>query len=121
MTNAESIALMHFLDVVFPRQFPVYEPDAAKGGRGWLLSLLVRSQAFYHAALATSCYDRRALAISHEMSQKRTALLMEEEKHLETCLSLVNNAAQNACPRMELGLMFAMLQLFFYEVLWPVW
>ena len=51
----DSILLMHFLDSVFPLQYPMYKPEISEGERGWLLSLLLRAKSFYHAALTTEC------------------------------------------------------------------
>lgn len=53
--------LMHFLDHVFPLEFPFYNPSMFEGGRGWILSLLMRTKPLYHAALSISAYHHTAL------------------------------------------------------------
>ncbi|KAG0652011.1 pestheic acid cluster transcriptional regulator 3 [Hyphodiscus hymeniophilus] len=55
----ESFLLMHYLDFVFPAQFPFYSPDASQGGRGWYLGLLMRSKPLYNAALTLAAYHHR--------------------------------------------------------------
>lgn len=52
--------LMHFIDCVFPIEFPFYNPSFWTG-RGWLLTLLIRTRPLYHAALSVSAYHHSAL------------------------------------------------------------
>jgi hypothetical protein len=52
--------LMHYLDHVFPLQFPFYKPSIAAGGRGWLLSILTTTKPLYHAAISLASYHRRS-------------------------------------------------------------
>jgi hypothetical protein len=52
--------LMHFIDYVFPIEFPFYSPSFWSG-RGWLLTLLIRTRPLYHAALSISAYHHSAL------------------------------------------------------------
>ncbi len=54
----EAELLMHYLDVVFPLQFPFYRPTACEGGRGWLLAILTQTKPLYHAALSIAAYHR---------------------------------------------------------------
>jgi hypothetical protein len=39
--------LMHFFDHVVPRLFRFYNPSVLEGGRGWLLSILIRTKPLY--------------------------------------------------------------------------
>lgn len=111
--------LMHFLDYVFPLQYPMYKPAALQGGRGWLLPLVLRSKPLYHAALAASAHHRRILLPGSASPSVRAASLVLQEGNLEVCIHLVNNFAQNSCPKGGLGIASALVQLVFYEVFLP--
>ncbi|KAG0653037.1 Pestheic acid cluster transcriptional regulator 3 [Hyphodiscus hymeniophilus] len=50
--DSQASLLMHYLDVVFPGQFPFYNPSSSDGGRGWLLLIILRTKPLYHAALS---------------------------------------------------------------------
>lgn len=62
---SEAMLLMHFLDNVFPLQYPMYHPTVVSGGRGWFLSLLLRTKPLYHAALALSSYHHGTVVYAH--------------------------------------------------------
>lgn len=47
---------MHFLDHVFTIEFPFHNRSIFSGGRGWLLSLLIRTRPLYHAVLSVNAY-----------------------------------------------------------------
>lgn len=107
---------MHFLDHVFSLQFPVYRPSIQDGGRGWLLSALLQTKSLYHAALALSAYHRRTAASAVLSQPSQIASLVQQEKHLETCIKSLNMFTQTSCPNSELGTITAILQLAFFEV-----
>jgi hypothetical protein len=107
---------MHFLDTIFPLQYPMYRAELMHGGRGWLLALLLRTKPFYHAALALSAYHRRtALAISTDHPYQ-VAALIQQEKYLQIALKDINLASQHSCPANGLGVAVSVVQLCFYEV-----
>jgi hypothetical protein len=110
----ESVLLMLFLDRVFAIQYPMYMIGVLEG-RGWLLSLIIKNKAFYHAALALSAYRRRITLPEFYHSIRGTALV-KQEKHLDACIMLIGEFTQNGCPYSELGVMYAVVQLVFYEV-----
>ncbi|KFY03746.1 hypothetical protein O988_01257 [Pseudogymnoascus sp. VKM F-3808] len=112
----ESALLMHFLDHVFSLQFPVYRPSIQDGGRGWLLSALLQTKSLYHGALALSAYHRRTAASAVLSQPSQIASLVQQEKHLETCIKSLNMFTQTSCPNSELGTITAILQLAFFEV-----
>lgn len=112
----ESILLAHFLDNVFPLQYPLYKPGILEGGRGWLLALLFRAEGFYHAALALSAYHRRTIIVATISHPCQVASLVQQEKHLESAIKIVNQFASKACPYIPLGLAAAVVQLIFFEV-----
>ena len=108
---------MNFLDNVFTLQYPMYKPGVLDGGRGWLLTLLLRVEPYYHAALALSAYHRRSVTLSNVSHSWRVATLVQQEKHLETCLTSLHHSAQNGCPYIGLGNLTSVVQLVFFEVL----
>jgi hypothetical protein len=116
----ESVLLMHFLDNVFPLQYPMYKPGILEGGRGWLLALLLRMKPLYHAALALSAYHRRTIILAKISHPCRVAALVQQEKHLEICMKSVNQFAQNSCPKNGLGIATSVVQLVFFEVFFRV-
>jgi hypothetical protein len=107
---------MHFLDNVFPLQYPMYKPEILEGGRGWLLALLIRTEPLYHAALALSAYYRGTTTPAVISQSCRLDSLVQQEKHLEICIRLVNEFAQNSCPYITLGVVASVVQLIFFEV-----
>jgi len=107
---------MHFLDTVFSLQYPMYKPDIEEGGRGWLLTLLLRNPPLYHGALTLSAFHRRTSRNSSLTHVHKTSLLGEQEKHLEICMKWVKLFAQNDCPKNGLGVLNSVIQLVFYEV-----
>ncbi|KAH8197766.1 hypothetical protein TruAng_008055 [Truncatella angustata] len=54
--ESELSLIMAFLDYVFPKLFPCYQPSAIEGGRSWLLVLASQSDAFYHTIASTTLY-----------------------------------------------------------------
>jgi hypothetical protein len=113
----DSILLMHFLDNVFPLQYPMYTPEVLDGGRGWLLANLLQSKPLYYAVLAISSYHHRMIVLEKLDHPCQIAALIQQEKHLEVCLSLVNHYAKNSCPTNGLGIATCIVQLVFYEVI----
>lgn len=116
---------MHYLDNVFPLQFPMYKPSVLEGGRGWLMALLLKMKPLYHATLALSSYHRRKVALreaSHHMCQ--VASVIEQEKHLATCLAefqqiirSINESLQTStCAKKGTGVLALIVQLIFFEV-----
>jgi hypothetical protein len=57
--NANDLEMvMTYLDYIFPLQYYFYQPSAAERGRGWVLSMLLRSKPLYYTALAFSAVGR---------------------------------------------------------------
>ncbi|OKL59609.1 hypothetical protein UA08_05212 [Talaromyces atroroseus] len=65
----ESASLMHYLDNVFPLQYPMYRASVLEGGRGWLLAPMFRIKPLYHATLAISSYHRRKIFFTGQGSE----------------------------------------------------
>ena len=55
----EASLLMHYLDHVFPYQYPCY--NKAKWSRGWLLWLLSKNGPLYRASLGLAAFHQRSL------------------------------------------------------------
>ncbi|KAK0119006.1 hypothetical protein ONS96_012077 [Cadophora gregata f. sp. sojae] len=123
VSKNETVLLMHFLDHVFPLQHPMYKPQIAEGGRSWLLSLLLRTKPLYHASLALSAYHRGSILLASQRCVAHHSMV-EQEKHLSICLEEFQEAIKNvdhwivfkACPRDNLGLMAAVVQLIYFEL-----
>jgi hypothetical protein len=111
----ETTLLMHFLDDLFPLQFPLYKPSALEGGRGWLLPLLLRVKPLYHAALTFGAYYR-TVALPTISQSSRVAAKIERGKHFEICIRSLNQFAKHSCPYRKLGIVTTVVQLTFYEV-----
>lgn len=120
---SEAVLLMHFLDNVFPLQHPMYNPGVAEGGRGWLLSLLLRTKPLYHASLALSAYHRGSVMLANQR-YKNPCSSAQQEKHLAICLEEFLQAIKDVgtwvmlkvCPKDSLGLMASVVQLIYFEV-----
>ncbi|CAG8972006.1 hypothetical protein HYALB_00008291 [Hymenoscyphus albidus] len=119
----ESILLMHFLDVVFYIQYPMYKSSVHEGGRGWLLSLLLHTRPLYHAALALSAYHRGTILLASRRNANHADVLVEQEKHLAACLSNfqrhikhVHQFVEDRNPGECLGVLACVVQLIFFEI-----
>jgi C6 transcription factor Pro1 len=112
----ESVLLMHFLDNVLPLQYPMYKPSVLKGGRGWLLALLLRTRPLYYAALAFSAYHCRTIMLEIHSHPCQVTTLIQQEKYLGICITAVHESAQNSCPKGGLGILASVVQLVFFEV-----
>jgi C6 transcription factor Pro1 len=117
----ELVLVMHFLDHVFPLQYPMYNPEALEGGRGWLLSLLLETEPLYHAVMALSAYHRRVMTFAKTSHSSQVAALVQQEKHLEICIKLVSQSTERYCHRSGLGIASTVLQLVFFEVCVPLY
>ena len=106
---------MHFIDSIFPLQFPAYRPKAEEGGRGWLLTLLLHIKPFYHIALALSAFHRRTITQAELSHSCHISSLIEQEKHLESCLKLLDQSTQS-CLTGGMSLATPVVQLVFFEV-----
>ena len=79
--------LMHYLDHVFPLQFPFYKPSVMVGGRGWLLSILMTTKPLYHAAISLAAYHRRSMLCRDSASKDHGFDLEPLERQYARALS----------------------------------
>ncbi|CAG9948634.1 unnamed protein product [Clonostachys rosea f. rosea IK726] len=110
--------IMNFIDSVFPLQLPLYKPDAAAGGRGWLLSLVFRTKALYHAVLALGAYHRSTLMSPQGSCEWQLEDMKSQEENLAFCLDLVQESTSGACGKdgSGVGIAAAITQLLFFEL-----
>ncbi|KAG6191144.1 hypothetical protein E4U36_000939 [Claviceps purpurea] len=123
ITARDSMLLMHFLDQVIPAQYPLYRPQPLDGGRGWLLSLLLRSKSLYHGALALSSYHRLISILAGARPACRALATTRHQHHLESCLREVRCTMQEmtranaSFPDFDAGTLISVIQLVFSEAL----
>jgi C6 transcription factor Pro1 len=111
---------MHFLDNVFPLQYPMYHSGIERGGRGWLLGMLLRTKHLYHAAITFSAYHRRTSVLTEVSQSDQVNIVIFQEKHLEICLQLVSELAQTTSLKLGQGFVTTVTQLIFFEVRIPL-
>lgn len=123
MTSTETVLLMHFLDKVFPLQYPLYTPNIIQGGRGWVLSLLLRNAPLYHAALALSALHRKSSLLVANREKWRMVSETQQETHLSICLTEFQNSIRNLDQWLKeekkgdiLGIMASIVQLVYFEL-----
>ena len=123
INERESCMLMHYLDFVFPLQFPYYRPRPAEGGRGWLLSLILGTSAFFHAVLSLSQYHIQASATYDTVTPCSPNILEEIERHHTLALTRLRchiedseNARKTNDMTIQIGSLGCMIQLVSFEV-----
>lgn len=79
--------LMHYLDHVFPLQFPFYRPSVEAGGRGWLLSILTTTKPLYYAAISLAAYHRQSMLCREGASKDHGLNLESLERQYARALS----------------------------------
>ncbi|KAH7126388.1 fungal-specific transcription factor domain-containing protein [Dactylonectria estremocensis] len=81
MPYRESHLLIHYLDYIFPLQFPFYVDNPERGGRGWLFWLLMRNGPLNQAILTLSAlhhhtkFSSRSEATERELIEYHTRAL----------------------------------------------
>ncbi|CAO2648883.1 Nn.00g098320.m01.CDS01 [Neocucurbitaria sp. VM-36] len=108
----ESALVVHYIDQVFPLQYPMYQRDFEGNGRGWLLVLLLRSKLPYCAVLALAAYHRSTKMLAEPA--RATALVQQE--HFQTCLGLLAQSADNERSKFALSTSVAVIQVMFFEL-----
>ena len=86
--DEESRLLMHYLDIVFPLLFRFYNPLVSEGGRGWLLTILLRTKPLFHAALSLSAYHQKKLLAVDTNENISNTLPDLEGHHILTLVEL---------------------------------
>jgi hypothetical protein len=83
----EASLLMHYLDHIFPLQFPFYKPSVSEGGRGWLLDLILRTRPLFHAVLSLKLCHMHSSQSLENLNKCEPTLLEDIEKHHTLALS----------------------------------
>lgn len=85
-TSDELSMIMNYLDNIFPLQFYFYQPSGTERGRGWLLSMLLRSKALYYAALAFS-HVQQVVFVHNENVKMAKKLLVDLDRYHSLALA----------------------------------
>lgn len=88
--SQESWLLMHYLDQVFPWQFPYHDSRSRLGNRGWLFSLLIKRGPLYHAALSLASLLQSAMVGTEEEFQRRQRALDHHSRALRELCDLMS-------------------------------
>ncbi|KAJ5086041.1 C6 transcription factor [Penicillium argentinense] len=86
----EAWLLMHYLDQVFPWQFPYHDPRSRLGNRGWLFLLLIKRGPLYHAALSLSSLLQSAILETEEEFQRKQRALDHHSRALRELCDLMS-------------------------------
>ncbi|KAH6987660.1 fungal-specific transcription factor domain-containing protein [Ilyonectria sp. MPI-CAGE-AT-0026] len=119
---SEAVLLMHFLDNVFPLQFPMYQSGIAEGGRGCFLSLILRKKPLLHAVLCLSVYHRETVLAASSASRGEVNWDRLEEHHaiclaeLQKAIGNMDRSVSESCTKDGLGIAASMMQLIFFEL-----
>lgn len=108
LCEEEAILLMHYLDQVFPLQFPFYKHSSIKGGRGWLLSLLTQLEPLYHAVLSISSYHKHFEEFTHQYELQIGS--MENVRELPACPRLESQLTEHNLTLSSMGLLVNRLE-----------
>ncbi|KAH8683587.1 fungal-specific transcription factor domain-containing protein [Ilyonectria robusta] len=71
----EAQHIVHYLDYIFPLQYPYYVDDPDLGGRGWLFWLLTKSAPLRQAALTLSALHQHI--VSHYRAESQESELIQ--------------------------------------------
>ncbi|KAH8733612.1 fungal-specific transcription factor domain-containing protein [Ilyonectria robusta] len=119
---SEAVLLMHFLDNVFPLQFPMYQSGIAEGGRGCFLSLILRKKPLLHAVLCLSVYHRETVLAASSAPHGEVNWDRLEEHHaiclaeLQKAIGNMDRSVSESCTKDGLGIAASMMQLIFFEL-----
>lgn len=75
MTFREAQLLVHYLDYIFPLQYPYYKDEPSLGGRAWLFWLLMKRGPLHQAVLTLSALHHHTQ--SADASESRESELIE--------------------------------------------
>ncbi|KAJ4249743.1 hypothetical protein NW762_012084 [Fusarium torreyae] len=102
----DPILTTFYLDHVFCYLYPLYQPSSRRGGRSWILELLMSSSAFQQIVLSYSTYyyDLVAPPSSHQNGRTQVDKLLQAEssftslsQSLQTLLSVGNLGEHSHC------------------------
>ncbi|KAH8882526.1 hypothetical protein GQ53DRAFT_454525 [Thozetella sp. PMI_491] len=85
---------MLYLDYVFPYLFPFYRPPLMEAGRGWLLVMLSRNKALFHAALTLASFFF-AMTIGNDNTSSNNMCRLHNAEELQLQQELALKELQN--------------------------
>lgn len=97
-SDFESNLLMSYLDFAFPVLFPFYNPPVFEAARAWVLTLALKSPAFYHNIIGMAAYFTCAIPISP--SSERDACTKKSQSELQTHMEKAVQGVQDSLCRM---------------------
>jgi hypothetical protein len=123
LDEREASLLMHYLDHIFPLQFPFYKPSVSEGGRGWLLDLILRTRPLFHAVLSLKLCHMQSSQSPANLNKCDLNVLEDIEKHHTLALSELRShidglelstGSVNVARKIEI--LACMMQLVSFEV-----
>lgn len=93
----EACLLMHYLDQVFPWQFPYHNSRSRLRNRGWLFFLLSKRGPLYHAALSLSSFHQSAILGTDEEFQQKQKALDHHSRALQELCGLMSEKGDQLC------------------------
>lgn len=93
----EACLLMHYLDQVFPWQFPYHNSRSRLRNRGWLFFLLSKRGPLYHAALSLSSFHQSAILGTDEELQPKQKALDHHSRALQELCGLMSEKGDQLC------------------------
>jgi hypothetical protein len=123
LDEREASLLMHYLDHIFPLQFPFYKPSVSEGGRGWLLDFILRTRPLFHAVLSLKLCHMQSSQSFENLNKCDPNLLEDIEKHHTLALSELRNhidglelSTGSANLSRKIEILACMMQLVSFEV-----
>lgn len=124
-SETELSLLMYYFDHVFPRLCPFFTYSAGDKGRGWLLSLFLRTKPLCAAAICISACDQAQFVLgplsdipqpNHDLEMKHIQIVVDLRAHLAQ-LSQQTGASRMAVAVEALA---CVMHLILFEVCAPV-
>jgi hypothetical protein len=123
VNEREASLLMHYLDYVFPIQFPFYKPSASEGGRGWLLGIILGTRPLFHVVLSLSAYHMQSspsrdilkecdLNVLEDLDKHHTLALTELRRHIYD----LENVQSTRDTAQQVEILTCVIQLVSFEV-----
>ncbi|KAI9149649.1 Trichothecene biosynthesis transcription regulator TRI10 [Paramyrothecium foliicola] len=113
----ETSLLMHYLDVVFPLQFPLHD-RSYEGKREWLLAILTSSRSVYYATLSLSLLHKESRLDDFESvwQSERTRYYILAVQEFQQLLDQLDTAAGIAKLKGNIHALASTVQLISIEV-----
>jgi hypothetical protein len=114
--------LMHYRDVVFPLQFPLYNPSITDGGTVWFSIFLMQTKPLYNTVLSIAAYHQKSLLSSNKPTTAAEIIEGDEEnlynmalKGLREDISNLSAKSYTVGLRDSLKVLACVVQLIVFE------